>query len=336
MARLKGALDAIGLAVREDALEIFDGETVQCPYCWSIVELVQKAELRKGRTYQVLQAEVVNVERYTVLMYWLVQQHIDSTGHDTVQFLPHAALLIDTDGKLRRFRARRTGCEVREVEWLPCARTRDPMQMPYYSWEAENNRKIGGWTFAYGPELEGHTGEKTGLEQYIVPYLMSSHPGCTLSDAVELAEFLNKTGRQPEQVQDFYPTPGTLSTCMWYTGIDPRTMEEVYVARDPHEKALQRALLQWKRPEMRRLVTEALHRAGRTDLIGYGKECLIRPLHGSAGAAEKKEKHRERGKPEGTARGAARPGGVQKGRGAGKSRSSAGRTGRGGSPRGRR
>ena len=121
--------------------------------------------------------------------------------------------------------------------------------------------------------------QRYGLEQYIVPYLMSSHPGCTLSDAVELAEFLNKTGRQPEQVQDFYPTPGTLSTCMWYTGIDPRTMEPVYVARDPHEKALQRALLQWKRPEMRRLVTEALHKAGRTDLIGYGKECLIRPLH---------------------------------------------------------
>ena len=108
---------------------------------------------------------------------------------------------------------------------------------------------------------------------------MSSHPGCTLSDAVELAEFLNKTGRQPEQVQDFYPTPGTLSTCMWYTEIDPRTMKPVYVAKDPHDKALQRALLQWKRPEMRRLVTEALHRAHRTDLIGYGKECLIRPLH---------------------------------------------------------
>ena len=122
--------------------------------------------------------------------------------------------------------------------------------------------------------------QRYGLEQYIVPYLMSSHPGCTLSDAVELAEFLNRTGRQPEQVQDFYPTPGTLSTCMWYTGIDPRTMEPVYVARDPHEKALQRALLQWKRPEMRRLVTEALHKAGRADLIGYGKECLIRPLHG--------------------------------------------------------
>ena len=127
--------------------------------------------------------------------------------------------------------------------------------------------------------------QRYGLEQYIVPYLMSSHPGCTLEDAVELAEFLNKTGRQPEQVQDFSPTPGTLSTCMWYTGIDPRTMEEVYVARDPHEKALQRALLQWKRPEMRRLVTEALHRAGRTDLIGYGKDCLIRPLHGGRGEA---------------------------------------------------
>lgn len=151
----------------EDAMEVFDGETLQCPYCWSGVELVHKSELRKGRTYQVLQAEVVNVEQYTVLMYWLVQQHIDSTGHDTVQFLPHAALLIDVDGKLRRFRARRTGREVRKVEWLPCAYTRDPMQMPYYSWEAENNRKIGGWTFVYGPELDGHTGEKTGLEQYI-------------------------------------------------------------------------------------------------------------------------------------------------------------------------
>ncbi len=121
--------------------------------------------------------------------------------------------------------------------------------------------------------------QRYGLEQYLVPYLMSSHPGCTLSDAVDLAVFLNKTGRQPEQVQDFYPTPGTLSTCMWYTGLDPRTMEPVYVARDPHEKALQRALLQWKRPELRRLVVEALHKAGREDLIGYGKECLVRPLH---------------------------------------------------------
>ena len=121
--------------------------------------------------------------------------------------------------------------------------------------------------------------QRYGMEQYLVPYLMSSHPGCTLSDAVDLAVFLNRTGRQPEQVQDFYPTPGTISTCMWYTEIDPRTMEPVYVAKSPHDKALQRALLQWKRPEMRRLVTEALHKAGREDLIGYGKDCLIRPLH---------------------------------------------------------
>ena len=131
--------------------------------------------------------------------------------------------------------------------------------------------------------------QRYGLEQYLVPYLMSSHPGCTLNDAVDLAVFLNKTGRQPEQVQDFYPTPGTLSTCMWYTGLDPRTMEPVYVAKSPHDKALQRALLQWKRPEMRRLVVEALHRAGREDLIGYGKDCLIRPLHSSRGPEDKRD-----------------------------------------------
>ncbi len=121
--------------------------------------------------------------------------------------------------------------------------------------------------------------ERQGKEQYLVPYLMSSHPGCTLNDAVELAEFLHSTGHQPEQVQDFYPTPGTLSTCMYYTGIDPRTMQEVYVAKDPHDKALQRALLQWRKPEMRRLVIEALHKAHREDLIGYDKHCLIRPLN---------------------------------------------------------
>ena len=123
--------------------------------------------------------------------------------------------------------------------------------------------------------------EDAGKQQYIVPYLMSSHPGCTLEDAVELAVFLKKTGRRPEQVQDFYPTPGTLSTCMYYTGIDPRDMSEVYVARDPHDKALQRALLQWGRIEKRGQVIEALERTGRTDLIGYGPECLIRPDKGS-------------------------------------------------------
>ena len=114
-------------------------------------------------------------------------------------------------------------------------------------------------------------------EQYVVPYLMSSHPGSTLADAVALAEYLNKKGRQPEQVQDFYPTPGTVSTCMYYTGIDPMTMKSVYVAKSFREKAMQRALLQWKRPDKRKLVIEALKEAGREDLIGYGPECLVRP-----------------------------------------------------------
>jgi len=118
---------------------------------------------------------------------------------------------------------------------------------------------------------------KYDKEQYLVPYLISSHPGSTMQDAVALAEYLNRTGRQPEQVQDFYPTPGTLSTCMYYTGLDPRTMKPVYVPRTFHEKAMQRALLQWKRPEKRRLVLEALRTAGREDLIGYGKACLVRP-----------------------------------------------------------
>ena len=118
---------------------------------------------------------------------------------------------------------------------------------------------------------------RAGKEQYLVPYLISSHPGCTMLDAVKLAEYLNSIGHMPEQVQDFYPTPGTVSTCMYYTGIDPRTMEEVYVPTDAHEKAMQRALLQWRKPEKRALVMEALKRAGREDLIGFGKECLIRP-----------------------------------------------------------
>ena len=117
--------------------------------------------------------------------------------------------------------------------------------------------------------------QKYGLEQYLVPYLMSSHPGSRLEDAIYLAEYLNATGSRPEQVQDFYPTPGTLSTAMYHTGLDPRTMEPVYVAKDPHEKAMQRALLQWKNPKNRALVLEALHRAGREDLIGHGKRCLV-------------------------------------------------------------
>ena len=119
--------------------------------------------------------------------------------------------------------------------------------------------------------------DRYSKEQYVVPYLMSSHPGSTLGDAVALAEYLNKKGRQPEQVQDFYPTPGTVSTCMYYTEIDPMTMKQVYVAKSFHEKAMQRALLQWKRPDKRRLVIEALKEAVREDLIGYGPECLVRP-----------------------------------------------------------
>ena len=116
-----------------------------------------------------------------------------------------------------------------------------------------------------------------GKEQYLVPYLMSSHPGSTMKDAVELAVFLKKEGLHPEQVQDFYPTPGTLSTCMFYTGLEPYTLQPVYVPRTPQEKAQQRALLQYYRPENRALVLAALRAAHRTDLIGNGPDCLIRP-----------------------------------------------------------
>lgn len=138
--------------------------------------------------------------------------------------------------------------------------------------------------------------QKYGKEQYLVPYLMSSHPGCTLEDAVKLAEWLNKSGRQPEQVQDFYPTPGTLSTCMYHTGIDPRTMQPVFVPTNPHDKAMQRALMQWKRPEKRPLVLEALHRAHREDLIGFGKHCLVRPNGPQGGQSRSNGPERDKGK----------------------------------------
>ncbi len=116
---------------------------------------------------------------------------------------------------------------------------------------------------------------KIGKEQYLVPYLMSSHPGSGLKEAIALAEFLRDMGYVPQQVQDFYPTPSTISTCMYYTGLDPRTMEPVYTAVSPHEKAMQRALIQYRNPKNYDLVKEALVRAGRTDLIGDGKKCLI-------------------------------------------------------------
>ncbi|MGN0637264.1 MAG: YgiQ family radical SAM protein [Huintestinicola sp.] len=118
---------------------------------------------------------------------------------------------------------------------------------------------------------------KIGKEQYLVPYLMSSHPGSTLNEAVELALFLKSLKMRPEQVQDFYPTPGTISTCMFYTGLDPYTMKKVYVPRTAEEKGMQRALLQYFRPQNQRKCIEALIKAHRTDLIGNGKECLVRP-----------------------------------------------------------
>lgn len=119
--------------------------------------------------------------------------------------------------------------------------------------------------------------ERLGKKQFLVPYLMSSHPGSALKEAVKLAEYLRDLGYMPEQVQDFYPTPSTISTCMYYTGLDPRTMEKVYVPVNPHEKAMQRALIQYRNPKNHDLVVEALTLAKRTDLIGFDKKCLIRP-----------------------------------------------------------
>lgn len=146
--------------------------------------------------------------------------------------------------------------------------------------------------------------EKIGRKQFLVPYLMSSHPGSTLKEAVELAEFLRDFGYMPEQVQDFYPTPSTLSTCMYYTGVDPRTLEPVYTAVNPHEKAMQRALIQYRNPKNYELVSEALHKAGRTDLIGFDKKCLIRPrnIQSSSstqkGASAKKQQKSQKQKPQ--------------------------------------
>ncbi|MEE1312781.1 MAG: YgiQ family radical SAM protein [Lachnospiraceae bacterium] len=135
--------------------------------------------------------------------------------------------------------------------------------------------------------------ERLGMKQFLVPYLMSSHPGSTLSDAIELALYLKKIGHMPQQVQDFYPTPSTLSTCMYYTGLDPRTMEPVYVPKSPKEKQMQRALMQYKNPANYEIVIEALKKAGRSDLIGYGSECLIRPKK-IIGENEKKAKGKKK------------------------------------------
>lgn len=136
--------------------------------------------------------------------------------------------------------------------------------------------------------------KRANKEQYLVPYLMSSHPGSTLKEAVELALYLKREKIHPEQVQDFYPTPGTVSTCMYYTGLDPYTLEEVYVAKSPHDKALQRALLQYFKPSNKDLVIEALIKANRRDLIGTGSNCLINAKivqkHHSVGSKPKTKK----------------------------------------------
>ncbi|MCL2564070.1 MAG: YgiQ family radical SAM protein [Oscillospiraceae bacterium] len=123
--------------------------------------------------------------------------------------------------------------------------------------------------------------QKYDKDQYLVPYLMSNHPGSTLQDAVKLAEALHKQGKHPEQVQDFYPTPGTISTAMYHTGLDPMTMQPVHVPKDGRERTLQRALLQWRRPEKKKQVLEALRKAGREDLIGFHKWCLVKPDGGA-------------------------------------------------------
>ncbi|MGM9677028.1 MAG: YgiQ family radical SAM protein [Butyricicoccus sp.] len=140
---------------------------------------------------------------------------------------------------------------------------------------------------------------KLGKKQYLVPYLMSSHPGAELGDAVQLAEYLNSIGYMPQQVQDFYPTPGTLSTAMYYSEVDPRTMKPVYVAKTPEEKEMQRALLQWRRPDKRGIVIKALLQAGREDLIGYTRDCLIHPKPNEHFAhLHDKPKGKKQGRPE--------------------------------------
>jgi uncharacterized radical SAM protein YgiQ len=130
--------------------------------------------------------------------------------------------------------------------------------------------------------------KKAGKKQYLVPYLMSSHPGSDLKAAVELAEYVRDMGYNPEQIQDFYPTPGTLSTCMYYTELDPRTMKPVYVPKTFEEKAMQRALIQYRNPKNYDLVYKALVKAGREDLIGYDEKCLIRPLGNRVRRIERK------------------------------------------------
>lgn len=156
--------------------------------------------------------------------------------------------------------------------------------------------------------------EALGKNQFLVPYLMSSHPGSTLKEAVELAEYLRDLGYMPEQVQDFYPTPSTLSTVMYYTGVDPRDGKPVYVCRNPHEKAMQRALIQYRNPKNYDLVYEALTKAGREDLIGFGKKCLIHPRKQDAARKDPKGTRGRGGGAAGKSKGGHQESGHQEGR----------------------
>ena len=149
-----------------EAIVYYEGETIICPHCWQSVEVTRRSKLKHGRTHQVMQAETLNVEGYLTVMYWLVSRYQDDTGLDTTHFLPHAALIVDKMGRLRRFRAVRHSAEVQDVTWTPCERS-DPMQQPYYCHGAINGRQVGGWVCEYGPETGGTTGEKTALEEYI-------------------------------------------------------------------------------------------------------------------------------------------------------------------------
>lgn len=134
-----------------------------------------------------------------------------------------------------------------------------------------------------------HYNQQEGKKQFVVPYFMSSHPGCTIKDAIKLAEYIRDMGFMPEQVQDFYPTPATISTCMYYTGVNPLTMEKIYVPKSPHEKAMQRALIQYKNPNNYELVREALALGKRNDLVGFDRTCLVKPRKG-----EKSERTEEK------------------------------------------
>lgn len=151
----------------DDAQIFFDDETIVCPHCYQSVVVTRRSELRQGRTLQALQAETLNIDGYLTVLYWMVARYQDNTGTDVVTFSPHAALIVDRCGVLRRFRAVRHSNEARDVTWTPCKQSRDPMQQPYYCHGAVNGRQVGGWTCTYGPELGGTTGEKTALDKYI-------------------------------------------------------------------------------------------------------------------------------------------------------------------------